>query len=277
MKKNILSTLVLTAVFAVVIIGTTTLTESGTMSAYANTGGSPGGRTGSPGDNSNCTACHSGTINSGLGVASIASTIPASGYVPGQTYTITGTIFQNLINKFGFEISSERDLDNSKTGTIVVTNSTSTKLVNGNNAITHKLAGTTGTNTRSWNFDWVAPVTATGNVTFYGAFNCANGTGTSGDKIYSTSLNVVEDVSVGIDDYASLLEIKLYPNPVENYFQISSDKKIKGIELYNMKGQKIRAERGSNGIVDVEQLPSGIYFVQIEIEGKIITKKMIKK
>ena len=115
MKKNILSTLVLTAVFAVVIIGTTTLTESGTMSAYANTGGSPGGRTGSPGDNSNCTACHSGTINSGLGVASIASTIPASGYVPGQTYTITSTISQNLINKFGFEIASERDLDNSKT------------------------------------------------------------------------------------------------------------------------------------------------------------------
>ena len=64
---------------------------------------------------------------------------------------------------------------------------------------------------------------------------------------------------------------------MENYFQISSDKKIKGIELYNMKGQKIRAERGSNGIVDVEQLPSGIYFVQIEIEGKIITQKMIKK
>src|ERR1035437_9586755 len=52
------------------------------------------GYTGSPGDGSNCTDCHSGTgaVNTGSGSVSIASTIPACGYVAGTTYSVTATV-----------------------------------------------------------------------------------------------------------------------------------------------------------------------------------------
>ena len=91
--------------------------------------------------------------------------------MPGQTYTITGVVSQNSINKFGFEITAEKDLDNSKVGTLIITDGTRTKFVNSNNAVTHKSGGTSGSNSNSWSFDWVAPLSGSGDVTFYGAFN----------------------------------------------------------------------------------------------------------
>jgi len=193
MKRNILSLIGLTAFFAIGIISLNVISDSGTTSVYAFSGNSPGAKTASPGDGVNCTQCHSGTVNSGSGTRSVTSNIPVSGYVPGQTYTITGTITEALINKFGFEITAEKDADNSKIGTIVLTDATNTQFVNSNNAVTHKSAGTSGTGSRTWSFDWIAPVAGTGDVTFYGAFNAVNNDGsTAGDKVYTTSVGVSE-------------------------------------------------------------------------------------
>ena len=58
MKKNILTSIGLTAFFAVAIVSLNVVSDSGTTSVYANSGGSPGGKTSSPGDVSNCTQCH---------------------------------------------------------------------------------------------------------------------------------------------------------------------------------------------------------------------------
>ncbi|MBC7412670.1 MAG: T9SS type A sorting domain-containing protein, partial [Bacteroidia bacterium] len=45
--------------------------------------------------------------------------------------------------------------------------------------------------TKSWSFDWTAPATNIGSVTFYGAFNGSNNNGSStGDIIYTTTLVV---------------------------------------------------------------------------------------
>ena len=115
------------------------LTESGITDVYANTSGSPGGKTDSPNDNSNtvfgpanCTSCHNGTFNTGNGISSITSNIPSVGYLPGNTYTITAAIAQVAINKFGFEVSAEKDADNSKIGTFALTDAVKTKFVNSN-------------------------------------------------------------------------------------------------------------------------------------------------
>ena len=69
----------------------------------SNGNGSPGGKTGSIGDNGvSCTACHYAGNGNG---ANITTNIPTSGYVPGQTYTVTASIQQNGISKFGFALS----------------------------------------------------------------------------------------------------------------------------------------------------------------------------
>lgn len=157
--------------------------------------GSPGGRTGSVGDNGqNCTGCHSGTPQNAANW--ITTNIPISGYVPGQTYTITATGTHSGVVKFGFELTAENSAGG-KVGTFIITNTTQTKLVNQNKAVTHLAGGTTPSgNTKTWSTDWTAPNPGVGAVTFSSALNAANGNGnTSGDVIYLTSTTVQEAAS----------------------------------------------------------------------------------
>ena len=69
--------------------------------------GGIGGYTGSPGDGFDCTDCHDNPIDFSL-VASITTNIPASGYVPGQSYTIQvgGTSDGSEFGR-GFELTAE--------------------------------------------------------------------------------------------------------------------------------------------------------------------------
>jgi hypothetical protein len=169
--------------------------------------GSPGGKTGSPGDNgSTCTDCHAGTAQSQL--SWISSTIPVEGYTAGETYQITATGTHAGVVKFGFELTSE-DMMGAKTGVFTITDANRTKLANGGKSVTHKNTGVTPTgNSNSWTVDWTAP--QSGSVTFYAAFNAANGNGnTSGDIIYTSSMMVSQLVLnpqiTGIDpDHAPL-------------------------------------------------------------------------
>ncbi len=285
MKKNILTSLCLTAFFAVSIIAITSLIESGTTSVYANTGGSPGGRSGSPNDNAtapfgpgNCTACHSGsTVNSGNGLATITSNIPAGGYVPGQTYTITAGIGELGISKFGFEVTAEKDADNTKTGTFALTNATNTKFVNSNNAVSHTAAGTTPltTNATTWSFDWTAPVAGTGNVTFYGAFNSADGTGSVGDKIYTKTLAVTEDVSTGLADNLNQTSFSIFPNPAKNRITFKSENDIESVVVYDVNGKMMNLNNDFENGLNIEALSSGIYIVHVNANNTISTQKLI--
>ncbi len=162
-------------------------------------GGSPGGKTGSPGDGgANCTQCHTGTPQSATGW--ITSDIPAEGYTAGETYTITATGMHSGVVKFGFESTSEDNSGNKK-GEIVITDAAQTKLTNNNSAVTHTPTGTTPDgDSKTWTFDWTAPDAGSGDITFYGAFNAANGNGNNqGDVIYLTSTTVMENVNTGTD------------------------------------------------------------------------------
>jgi len=164
----------------------------------ANSTGSIGGKTGSPGDGgTTCSQCHIGnpvTTNNW-----ITTNIPQTGYVPGQTYTITVTGTHTGVVKFGFELTAE-DGSGNKTGTFVITNATQTQLTNGNKAVTHKSAGTTPTgNSKTWTVSWTAPAVSAGPVTFYAALNAANGNGqNTGDVIYKTSTTVQPATMVNV-------------------------------------------------------------------------------
>ena len=184
----------------------------------SNTAGSIGGQTGSPTDGVSCTQCH--YAGSGTG-ATITTNIPSTGYVPGTTYTITATVAQTGINKFGFEITSEKNAGGAKTGTFFVTNSTQTKLVNSNTAITHKSAGTSGTNNKSWSMDWQAPTSGTGAITFYGAYIAANGNGqNTGDTYHSASSTFNEFIC---NTSAIQTMTGFNPNPVYSAADFSYD------------------------------------------------------
>ena len=165
------------------------------MILMANSAGSVGGKTGSPGDGgTTCTQCHTGTANPVTGW--ITTNVPVSGYIPGNTYTITLSGTHTGVVKFGFEVTAE-DASNTKVGSWVITDPTQTQLTNGTNAVTHTSAGNTPSgNMKVWTVDWTAPTGVATDITFYAAFNAANGDfGTAGDVIYTTSTTISQQVN----------------------------------------------------------------------------------
>jgi len=153
---------------------------------YSYNSGSPGGKSGSPGDGgSTCTECHSGTSQSQSGW--ITTNIPTEGFTAGETYTITATGTHSGVVKFGFELTAE-DAFGSKIGVFTISEPGRTKLTNANHAVTQTAGGTSVSgNSNTWSMDWTAPASSPSVVKFYAAFNAANGNGmTSGDIIYTS-------------------------------------------------------------------------------------------
>lgn len=274
-KKAIVSVLALS-------VGTICITDF-TSSAHSNAGGAPIGRTGSPGDGSNCTACHSGTASSG---GSITSNVPVTGYIPGTTYTITATITSAGINKFGFEVSPQGTTSTQK-GTLVVTNATETKLLGTTGKyITHKSTGTAGVGTKTWNFNWVAPVAGSGNAILYGAFLAANGNGSnSGDQVFLTSLLIQENLTAGIMDMANNTDSWIvYPNPATDKVSIESidaSAELKSVDIYDITGKRLKSINyetfSQTKSIDIADLPSGMYVLTIQTDKAVITKKFMKQ
>lgn len=230
--------------------------------SISNAGGSPGGKTDSPNDGASCTGCHYAGVGTG---ATITTNIPTNGYVPNQVYTITTNISHSGINKFGFEITSEKNSGNTKTGSFLITNSTEMKFANNNTAITHKSGGTSGSNSRSWSMDWEAPNTGTGDITFYGAFIAANGNGNnSGDTYHSTNLTISEEIVNSVSDLSA-----------QNNFTFNTVTKtietINTVSVYDISGKLVLET--TNETTTLSHLKNGIYILKSESKTqKIIIK-----
>lgn len=251
--------------------------------AHSSSSGAPNGKTGSPGDNDNCTSCHAGAATTTPGL--ITSNIPGSGYVPGTTYTINATIAVSGINKFGFQVSPQ-DLSGAKKGTMTLTNTLETQLTGSGKYITHKTAGTAGSGSRTWSFNWTAPTAGEGEITFYGAFNAANGGNqASGDQIYLSSLTVQEDVSGVAENYAISNRVNVFPNPVGDILYISSDipaRDVKSVNVLSIDGKATRTidfdpTNELKILADVADLAAGNYLVTVVTDKATATKKIVKK
>src|SRR4051812_37895246 len=159
--------------------------------AYAYSSGPPAGFTGAPGEFT-CKECH--VPDSGAGTGHISITAPQS-YVPGQTYqiTVTHTNADTTRLRWGFQLTALDDA-NEKAGDLQSTGVTTQVLNNqgpggARQYIEHTASGTfiNQQGGASWTFNWTAPATNVGPVTFYVAGNQANNdANTSGDFIYFT-------------------------------------------------------------------------------------------
>lgn len=223
--------------------------------------GSPGGKTGSPGDGGQtCTQCHSGTASPADGL--ISSDIPEAGFVPGETYEVTVSVSDNEAGLFGFELTAEDDLGN-KVGEFQLTDSEATRFVNNDDAVSHSVDGTTPQdNSRTWSANWVAPEDADGNITFYTAVNVANGNGAnSGDEILTNSTSYQIN-TVGIDEL-SVVE-RMYPNPASNFVYLDLARSDLEIKVYSLNGKITESfiAEGLNTTINLEGYKPGVYFVK---------------
>jgi uncharacterized repeat protein (TIGR01451 family) len=154
--------------------------------------GPPPGYTGAPREEPEaCAECH---VPSDVGSGHFTINAPAT-YIPGQTYqiTVTHTDTDPTRIRWGFELTA-LDTSDEKAGELQSTDGTTQILNNagpggGRQYIEHTSQGTFvgQQNGASWTFNWTAPPTDIGFVTFYAAGNQANNDGnSSGDHIYKT-------------------------------------------------------------------------------------------
>jgi hypothetical protein len=230
-------------------------------SGVDNSSGSPGGKTGSPGDGGvTCTQCHAGTAMSAEGL--ISSNIPAEGFIPGETYEIEVSISDDDAGRFGFELTAEDESGN-KIGEFQLTDEENTRLVNSDAAVSHTFNGTSPqSNSRTWIANWMAPAEIDGNINFYTAVNVANGNGAnSGDQIYTNSVSYqINDV--GIEEI-SLVE-GIYPNPATNFLNLDLAKSDLEISVYSINGKVLESfvAQGQSTTINLSEYKTGIYFVK---------------
>src|SRR4030095_10620039 len=159
--------------------------------------GPPAGYTAAPGEEPEaCAECH---VPESAGTGHINISAPQT-YVPGQTYpiTVTHTNTDQTRIRWGFELTV-LDTSDEKAGDLHSLDSF-TQILNNQGPgsarqyIEHTAAGTFigQHNGASWTFNWTAPATDVGPITFYSAGNQANNDGnTSGDFIYKTFVTSV--------------------------------------------------------------------------------------
>lgn len=92
-------------------------------------------------------------------------------------------------------------------------------------------------------------------------------------EIYS---NKSEEAQLSIFDNIATQEVKFYPNPAKDIVYFDSDKEIQSVELYSISGQKIPTSF-ANKQVNISHLPSGVYILKLQVEGKMITEKLVVK
>ena len=236
--------------------------------------GSPGGKTSSPIDKANCTQCHQG--NATTSVDWITTNIPETGWQAGETYTLTATAVNADAKKIGFELTAENN--SAKAGTFIITDSDRTQLNNNNTSVTHTVSGNSPSNGQNqWQVNWTAPSTDDGDITFYAAFNCANGDGTnSGDHIFLSQLKVSEQTSTSVN-LTNILSLTVYPNPASNVIYIESPVYIQAANLFNTNGQKVKSfynlEAGRSEL-NVQDLNKGMYIIKTIAENGEFTQRV---
>jgi len=248
--------------------------------------GAPIASTGSPGE-STCarSGCHTGsTVNSGTGFLNIDFNNGLTAYEPGKKYTVTVSLQQQDIYRFGFEMLALHTSDSTNAGAFIILDTKRTQILEGLNEylgrkyVTYKYPGTLpyASNLGKWTFEWEAPAVAKGAITFYTSAVSANNDGTDkGDTVYIKELTVVPALS-GINEEMNLNAAYAFPNPSDGRFEISNgNAKITALEVYTVKGEKVYSGyKPDSSVLDLD-LPDGVYFLQLHSGSHTASEKII--
>jgi hypothetical protein len=88
-------------------------------------------------------------------------------------------------------------------------------------------------------------------------------------------------IEVGIDEELQVAscELQVYPNPTGGELVVSTEYRVESIEIFDLLGKLVfivETGRAPSLQFDISHLPSGTYFVRIQTENGMITKKIIK-
>ena len=257
--------------------------------SYTNSGGSPGGKSGSPASNGQtCSGgyCHGGGSPNGNELIDIKVDVTPTAGMSNYSDTIRDSI-QTMVyldvsaagsSKIGFSASIE-DASGNHIGTLSTPSNTNTKITN-TDYVTHKSSSiAVSNNAINWVWDW-----NTGDigdsVTIYVAVNYTNGNGTtSGDYVVTKSKTLYPGLVMGQAENQIQSALNVYPLPARDYINVKAEG-LKEIRLYNTIGRFISMDQSwsatGNDQFDVSSLPRGNYILHaLFIDGTIRYKHVV--
>lgn len=258
--------------------------------------GAPIGSTGAPDENTCAKAgCHTGTntVNTGLAQLSIDLGDAGGEYIPGKTYSISVSLTQKQIQRFGFSLTA-LDENNKSIGELKVSDSGRTQLMKGVGSytgreyVTYTAAGTAPyvKGQGKWNFNWTAPTNYAGKISFYAAAVAANNDGTDlGDSVYTKSVIINKSQASSAEENAvTKNKLKIYPNPVKTDFFVDYSLEMPAtvnIALVDESGKQYSLWQGyremgnySSHFVRPQEL-TGIYILRITAGERLLSQKLI--
>jgi hypothetical protein len=106
---------------------------------------------------------------------------------------------------------------------------------------------------------------------------------TAEDKITKLDYTIKVNRPVGIIENPQTTKLIVYPNPTTGELRITNYKlRITNVEIFDIYGKKLKAksrkQKEKNEIViDISELPAGIYFVKIDTDVGEVIKKIVKQ
>ena len=284
MKTNYVYTLAIVCILAIVTMG-----NSGGRATVANSG-----NTGAPGDaGATCITCHgnSSNIEVSLDIAiTDGDNNPIDKYVPGTTYqgSVTLNVLAGNPAAHGFQIVALAGAlnENGESINTFANPSSNTQIAtvsSGRQYAEH--AGPSDTS-NVFRFTWTAPEESTGPVTFYSYGNGVNLNGsTSGDNAACATLELLER-PVSTANLGLETQLQVAPNPVGEQLNLSVSGSLQGnftTRVFDVAGKQwltrdVTLTGGDNRFTfPVQELPAGIYFLQLTNGAEAATLRVVKR
>lgn len=93
-------------------------------------------------------------------------------------------------------------------------------------------------------------------------------------NLYYMSL---ENASLSIENISDAIDIKMYPNPVTNQLNFSSNLNISKVEIFNMLGVLVKSNKNVTKSIDMGNLSNATYIVKVYTDKGIKKRMIIKK
>jgi hypothetical protein len=262
-------------------------------------GGPPACFSGEPPRNSTCyfSGCHTSfPVNSGNAQLLLDLGGAEAGYAFGQQYRIRVALTQAGLSRGGFQAIALQDNDSSTSpGTVTLIDPIRTQRIDINQPhadpgcliqdkvwIEHTDQGIDDPvlDTLHWEFDWQAPATDVGSITFYVSSLAANADlDATGDHVYHTA-QTISALSTGSPAPSPSVDVRLSPSPAHDQLlldvvgaQIASGD---ALTLYDLAGRVVMRSTWTRTLA-IGDLAPGVYCVAAHVGGRTLVKKFVKQ
>lgn len=247
-------------------------------------------RTGSPLSSATCGACHGGNnFSPTIELEVLKDGEAVTAYMPGEVYTMRVSAgFSGSPSVFGFQAVALTGENNDQAGDfqnppsgVQITD------VNGREYPEHSQRSQSST----FEVEWVAPESGTGDVSFYSSVLTSNNAGgSSGDGVASLSSPVVltEDATSQVGQQGALnASVTVFPNPVVGQATLEIENAEAGtyqVELMTVQGQRLNSQslQITNGgavtlPIDLSVQANGLYLLRVSNETSATVRRLLKQ